>query len=72
MATCDWTAGMHLPGNLPDAEGSMSAEVEPMKSRSADDSLCLGQLSRLSVLECLHSDTKGCLDNSTGENQSGI
>lgn len=30
MATCDWTAGVHLPGNLPDAEGSMSAEVEPM------------------------------------------
>lgn len=30
IATCDWTAGVHLPGNLLDAEVSVSAQVEPM------------------------------------------
>lgn len=30
IATCDWMAGVHLPGNLLDAEGSMWAKVEPM------------------------------------------
>lgn len=74
--TTGWPRVIGRPGCISQGTCRMLREACRLKSspctRSADDSLCLGQLPRLSVLECLHSDTKGCLDNSTGENQSGI